>query len=419
MIEQIAPGTYAYNLPLALWLDRDLDILALRVVLQDLLDRHEELRASVRTDADGPLVRIATEPELPFQQVFLTSVAEDDLRDRMRADLRHPFDLAEGPLVRATLYTLGDGRHALLLTFHHLVFDGESIALLLAGLERGYRTVREGHPLPSERPARGYADFTAWQRELLAGPQGRRLRAYWVERLRGRNTTVPLPLDRPRPPVPGFRGASVDGRIPAVVAERARALASAERTSLFGVMLAGWFALLHRYSDQDDIAVGTPTAGRPPSGYEDVLGYFMNMVVLAERVDGREAFRALARRVHRTVLDALEHSAYPLITLAEELRREDPASSAAPFNVAFYFQNWTRGVGDGSVVLGPVEGVHQEGEFDLTLEVVEETEGCRYSSNTTPTCSTPPRWSVSEPTSLSSSPPQWTCPTPRSATWIS
>ncbi|MEU5796214.1 amino acid adenylation domain-containing protein [Streptomyces sp. NPDC047813] len=381
VIEQIAPGTYAYNLPLALWLDRDLDVLALRAVLQDLVDRHAELRATVHAGDEGPYARLATEPELPFQQVFLTSRSDAELRERMRADLRRPFELAAGPLIRATLYTLGDGRNALLLTFHHLVFDGVSIALLLRELEHGYRALLAGRALPAEHPARGYADFTAWQRELLAGAEGRRLRAYWTERLRGRRTTVPLPLDRPRPAVPGFHGASLDGHIPAAVADRARALAGAEQTSLFGVVLAAWFTLLHRYSDQADIAVGTPTVGRPASGFDDTLGYFMNMVVLAERVDGAEEFRALVRRVHRTVLDALEHSAYPLITLADDLRRADP-EAGAPFNVAFYFQNWTRTArrdasGD-AVVLGPVEGVHQEGEFDLTLEVVEQEQGCRY-----------------------------------------
>ncbi|MFF0854551.1 amino acid adenylation domain-containing protein [Streptomyces sp. NPDC003280] len=382
VIEQIAPGTYAYNLPLALWLDRDLDVLALRTVLQDVVDRHDALRATIRTGEDGtPHVRVAAEPELPFQQVFLTARDDDELRDRMRAELRRPFELPTGPLVRVTLYTLGDGRNALLLTFHHAVFDGVSIALLLRELEDGYRAVRAGRTPDPRRPARDYAGFAAWQRDLLAGDEGARLRAHWTERLRGRRTTVPLPLDRPRPAVPGHRGASLDGHLPADVTDRARALAAAEQTSLFGVVLAAWFALLHRYADQDDIAVGTPTAGRPPSGYDDVLGYFMNMVVLAERVDGAEEFRALLGRVHRTVLDALEHSAYPLITLAEDLRRADP-EAGAPFNVAFYFQNWTRAARTGeaadAVVLGPVEGVHQEGEFDLTLEVVEQAEGCRY-----------------------------------------
>ncbi|MEU1133258.1 SDR family NAD(P)-dependent oxidoreductase, partial [Streptomyces sp. NPDC005900] len=183
VIEQIAPGNCAYNLPLAFWLDDHVDVLTLRVVLQDLLDRHEELRASVREGEGGPFARIAAEPELPFRQVFLTSVADSDLRDRIHAELREPFDLAEGPLLRATLYTLGDGRQALLLTVHHLVLDGLSIPLLLTEVERGYRALREGRPLPTERPARTFADFCAQQRELLAGARAERLRSYWLDRL--------------------------------------------------------------------------------------------------------------------------------------------------------------------------------------------------------------------------------------------
>ncbi|MFJ9843656.1 amino acid adenylation domain-containing protein [Kitasatospora sp. NPDC101155] len=378
VIEQIAPGNHAYNLPLAFWLDPAVDVPALRLVLQDALDRHEELRATIRTDGGEPYVRIAAEPELPFQQVFLTAVADDALRERIHAEARRPFDLARGPLLRATVYTLGDGRQALLLTVHHLVLDGLSIPLLLQEVERGLRAVAEGRPLPTERPARTFGDFTAWQREQLAGPEGERLRAYWVERLRERRTAVALPLDRPRPALPTFRGESVSGRIPAEVSERARSLAAAERTSLSSVMLAAFFALLHRYGGQDDIAVGTPTAGRPPSGYDDVLGYFMNMVVLAERVDAQEAFRTLAHRLHRTVLGALEHGSYPLFTLAEELRRLDPSASAAPFNVAYYFHNWARDLTGAGTVRGRVEGVHQEGEFDLTLDLVDAPEGCRY-----------------------------------------
>ncbi|WP_341720553.1 amino acid adenylation domain-containing protein [Micromonospora sp. FIMYZ51] len=377
VFEQIAPGNYAYNLPVTFWLAPDVDVLALRVVLQDLLDRHEELRATVHSGDDGPYARIAAEPELPFQQVYLTSAADDDLRDRVRADARRPFDLARGPLLRATLYTLGDGRQALLLAVHHLVLDGVSIPLLVQQVERGYRAVRAGAELPADRPARTFADFTAWQRERLAGPEGQRLRAYWLERLHGRQTTVALPLDRPRPAGPRFAGASLEGRLPAAVSAQARALAQAERTSLSSVLLAAFLAVLHRYSDQADVAVGMPTAGRP-SGYDDVLGYFMNMVVLAERVDGREAYADLLRRVHRTVLGALDHSAYPLLSLAEELRRADPAAPATPFNVAFYFHNWARDVSADGVLRGALDGVHQEGEFELTLDLVDEPEGCRY-----------------------------------------
>ncbi|WP_435103801.1 amino acid adenylation domain-containing protein [Arhodomonas sp. AD133] len=378
VIEQIAPGNYAYNLPLAFWLAHDVDVLALRVALQALVDRHEALRATVRDDHDGPRMHIAAEPELPFQQVYLTTVSEHELRDRMRAELRRPFDLATGPLIRATLYSMGDGRQALLLTFHHMIFDGLSIDLILEELERGYAAARQGNEPATEAPRSRYADFVAAQQAMLAGDEGERLRNYWTERLQGRATVMPLPFDRPRPAVPGFRGASLDGHIPARVIERARALAKSEQTSLFGVLIAAYFALLSRYTDQRDVAVGTPTSGRPPGAYEDALGYFMNMVVLAEHVEDEEPFRALVRRLHRCVLAALDHSALPLISVADALQRAQPGSPSTPFNVAFYFQNWVdTGPRDG-LVRDAVEGVHQEGEFDLTLEVVEQAQGCRY-----------------------------------------
>ncbi|MGW3567955.1 amino acid adenylation domain-containing protein, partial [Streptomyces sp. NPDC000941] len=377
-VEQLAPGNSAYNLPLAFWLAPDVDVSSLRTALRHLLERHEQLRAAVAAERDEPSMRVAARQGLPFQQVFLPTATDAELRDRVNADMRQPFDLSAGPLVRATLYTLDDGRQVLLLTVHHMVLDGVSIPLLLADLERGYGAVRDGCPLPADRPDRTYAEFTAWQHALLAGAEGERLRDYWIGRLRDRRTTVPLPLDRPRPPVPGFRGATVEGRLPAAVTERARALAAAERASLSSVMLAVYFALLHRYSDQADIAVGTPTASRPASGYDDVVGYFMNMVVLAERVEGDEAFRGLVGRVHRTVLQALQHSAYPLMTLTEELNRQVPGSGGKLFDVAFYFHNWTRDLRDDGLVRGRVDGVHQEGEFDLTLDLVDHPEGCRY-----------------------------------------
>ncbi|QWF85158.1 D-alanine--poly(phosphoribitol) ligase subunit 1 [Amycolatopsis sp. CA-230715] len=380
VIEQLAPGNSAYNLPLAFWLAPDVDISRLRRALQHVVDRHEQLRATVAIDTnrDEPCMTVAAHRPLPFQQVFLPTTVDAELKDRVNADARQPFDLADGPLVRAAVFTLDDGRQALLFTVHHLVLDGVSIPLFLADLERGYRALQDGRPLPADRPSATYGEFAVRQRALLAGDEGHRLRDYWVERLRGRQTAVPLPVDRPRPPMPSFRGATIQGHLTGAVTEQARAFAATERVSLSSVMLAAYFALLYRYSEQAEIAVGTPTASRPPHGYDDVVGYFMNMVVVHERVDRHEDFRGLARRVHRTVLGALQHGSYPLITLTEELNRQAPGTGSRLFDVAFYFHNWTRELREDGVVRGRVDGVHQEGEFDLTLDLVDHPEGVRY-----------------------------------------
>ncbi|WP_143676057.1 non-ribosomal peptide synthetase, partial [Streptomyces milbemycinicus] len=367
VIERTAPGNYAYNLPLAFWLDPDVDVAALRAALRSMVDRHPQLRARVVGE------RQVVDPgrEVAFTERRLDTSSTGDMaavREAARACLREPFDLAAGPLLRATLFGLADGRHVLLLTFHHIVFDGVSIPVFLRELSAFYR-----QSPPAGAPKATFADFVREQQDLLASERGERLRAYWLRQLAGELPALRLPLDRPRPVVPGYRGASLEGRLEAGPIEAAGRLADDEGTSLFCVLLAAYVTLLHGYAPGDRVLVGTPVAGRPSPQYADVLGYFMNMVVLKHDLDPEQDFRTLLRGVRDTVLEALEHSDYPLLTLAQELR-----APGRLFDTAFYFQNWVKDGGDTAPVAGVFPGVHQEGEFDITLEVVEEPEGARY-----------------------------------------
>ncbi|QNP68365.1 amino acid adenylation domain-containing protein [Streptomyces roseirectus] len=377
VIERMNPGTYAYNLPLAFRLDPATDVGALRLALQHLVDRHDSLRSAIRTTDDGPVRTVAAWQELHFQQRHLAVTEETAVRDRVREEARRPFDLEHGPLLRVTLFTQGDGGQVLLLAFHHIVFDGVSIAAFLREMATAYRELRAGR-VPDTAPVEAtFADFTAWQRELLASPEGERLRAYWLRRLDAGTEPLALPYDRPRPRVPGHRGAAVEGRMDAELVSLARQFAAEQRTSLFAVLLGGYFTLLQRYTQQRGIRVGTPAAGRPAVKFEDTLGYFMNMVVLEADVDPGKDFAALAAQVHRTVLDALEHAHLPLITLTDALRQAGRADTADLFRTAFYFQNWVE-PGDRDPVREVFHGVHQEGEFDVTLEIVEGATDCAY-----------------------------------------
>ncbi|MFJ2773105.1 amino acid adenylation domain-containing protein [Streptomyces sp. NPDC087300] len=363
VIERTAPGNYAYNLPLAFWLEPDTDEAALHAALRSMVHRHPQLRVRVSGDRQT----VVPEQEVAFKRVRLATSDVAEVREAARDRVREPFDLARGPLLRVTLFVLADGRQVLLLTFHHIVFDGLSIAVFLRELSAYYRQ----RPPVGEPPAT-FADFVNWQTELLGSAHGERLRAYWLGRLSGELPALQLPLDRPRPAVPSYRGASVEGRIGARQIEAARRLAADERTSLFTVLLTAYAALLHRYTQQDRILIGTPVAGRPTAQYADVLGYFMNMVVLQYDIDDDQDFRGLLREARDTVVEALEHSDYPLLTLAQELR------ASRLFDTAFYFQNWVEDDTDTAPVAAVFPGVHQEGEFDVTLEVVEEPEGARY-----------------------------------------
>ncbi|MEV0637360.1 amino acid adenylation domain-containing protein [Streptomyces sp. NPDC050619] len=377
VIERMTPGTYAYNLPLALRLDPAVDIGALRRALQSIVDRQDSLRSTIRTTDDGPVRTVAAWQELHFQQRFLAVSDEAAVRERIREEARRPFDLEHGPLLRVTLFTPADGGQVLLLAFHHIVFDGVSIAAFLRELTSAYQDARAGRP-PAASPATAtFADFTAWQRDMLAGPEGERLRDYWLRRLEGGVEPPALPYDRPRPALPGHRGAAVEGRLDAELVRTAREFAAERRTSLFAVLLSAFFTLLHRYTHQRGIRIGTPAAGRPAARFDDTLGYFMNMVVLQADVDPDQDFGALAGQVHRTVLEALEHAHLPLISLTEAMRQAGRTDTADLFRVAFYFQNWVE-KGDRDPVRGVFDGVHQEGEFDLTLDVVEGPADCSF-----------------------------------------
>uniref|UniRef100_UPI00114CA987 non-ribosomal peptide synthetase n=1 Tax=Streptomyces sparsogenes TaxID=67365 RepID=UPI00114CA987 len=364
VIARTAPGNYAYNLPLAFWLDPDVDVAALRAALRSMVDRHPQLRARVV----GERQVVDPDGELAFTERRLDTSDVNAVREAALACVREPFDLAAGPLLRATLFGLADSRHVLLLTFHHIVFDGVSIPVFLRELSAFYR-----QSPPAGAPEATFADFVREQRDLLASERGGRLRDYWLRQLAGELPALRLPLDRPRPVVPSYQGASLEGRLEAGPVEAAGRLADDEGTSLFCVLLAAYVMLLHGYAPGDRVLVGTPVAGRPSPRYAGVLGYFMNMVVLKHDLDPQRDFRTLLRGVRDTVVEALEHSDYPLLTLAQELR-----APGRLFDTAFYFQNWVKDGGDTAPVAGVFPGVHQEGEFDITLEVVEEPEGARY-----------------------------------------
>ncbi|MGY1495190.1 SDR family NAD(P)-dependent oxidoreductase [Streptomyces sp. QTS52] len=371
IVNRVAPDNAAYNVPLALWLDPRVDAEALRGTLQDLVDRHEALRTTVTVENRQPTQHVAARQEADLRHERLDSADEEALRERMRAERARPFDLAGGPLLRVTLYSLPDGRRALLAVVHHIVFDGVSIGVVLRELEDAYRARVAGTAWTPSPPSARFADFVAWQRNLLAGPEGVRLRDYWLNRVTGPVPEPALPTDRPRPAEPRFLGASVEGRIDAALVARARAFAATERVSLFSVMLAGYYAVLRHYGDQDRILVGTPTAGRPGDRFDETLGCFMNMVVIDGRVPLDHTFRSVVAEVHRDTLAALQHGEYPLITLIEQLRQEGRLTGSDLFRAAFYYQNWVRPQEHTGLVNGMVGGVHQEGEFDLTLEIVE------------------------------------------------
>ncbi len=376
-IEQLAPGGFSYNVPLFARLTGPLDVAALEYSLGAIVQRHEALRTTF-TEMDGqPVQRIAPELALTLPVEALETLTEAEryreLQRRAELEAQRPFDLRRGPLIRAKLLRLAASEHVLLLVLHHIVCDGWSLGVLLRELEALYRAFCLG--TRSSLPALPvqYADFAVWQRQWLRGEVLETQLAWWKEQLAGAPPVLELPTDRPRPPVQSFRGAFLMVPLPAALSAELRRVCLEERVTLFMALLAGFQALLSRYSGQPDIVIGSPIAGRNRQEVESLIGFFVNTLALRIRADGDASFRELLRRVRETCLGAYAHQEVPFEQLVEALKPTRDLSRSPLFQVMFALQNAPTAMELSGVSLEALDLQTGMAKFDLTL-LVRETE---------------------------------------------
>ncbi|HEX6863967.1 MAG TPA: amino acid adenylation domain-containing protein, partial [Thermoanaerobaculia bacterium] len=327
-LDQMEPGSAAYNMPFAARLDGELDIEAFRQALEGIVQRHEALRTTFQAGSDGRPVQIIAAPAPLALPVIDLSAGE--VQYRLEAEARLPFDLARGPLLRALLLRLGPESHVALVVQHHIVSDGWSIGVFLRELSALY----EGSPLP-DLPVQ-YADYAVWQRSW---PRLDAQLAWWRERLAGAPQVLELPADRPRPPVRSLRGGERSVRLSAGLAHELQALGRQEGATLFMVLLAAFQALLQRYTGQDDLLVGSPVAGRGERQLEPLIGFFVNDLVLRADLSGNPAFPVFLSRVRDGALAAYAHQDVPFERLVEELRPERDRSRPPLVQVMLALQN--------------------------------------------------------------------------------
>ncbi|MFL5385473.1 MAG: amino acid adenylation domain-containing protein [Longimicrobiaceae bacterium] len=370
-LDRMHPGP-AYNVYTRLRLPGGTDEAALERSLGEIVRRHQSLRTTFR-ERDGVPTQVVAPFAgwvLPVEELSALEPAEREARAKRRAaeEAGRPFDLATGPLFRATLLRLGVEGHELLLTLHHIVIDGWSMELLRRELAVLYAAYAEGRESPLPEPAVQYADFAVWQRERLRGAVLDRQLAWWKERLAGASEVLELPADRPRPAVRTQRGGSVSTLLPAEVVERLEALARAEGATLFMVLLGAFQALLSMYGGGDDVVVGTPVAGRTRPEVEGVIGCFVNTLVLRTEVGGDPSFRELVRRVREVTLGAYDHQEVPFERLVAELRPERSLRHSPLFQVMFTLDEAGGGAPLPGLAAVPVVACERETtKFDLTL----------------------------------------------------
>ncbi len=348
VLHQLTPGLTAYQIPAAVRLRGRLDVAALERALGEIVRRHEALRTRFPLRDGEPVQAVDPPAPLSLPGIDLSVVPADrrdaEARRRAMAEALRPFDLERGPLLRLLLLRSGPEEHILALVVHHLVFDGWSTAVFLRELSVFYSAFLQGLPSPWPEPVIQYADWAVWQSDWLRGEALEEQLRWWRGHLESAPRVLDLPVDFPHPPLETHAGAAVPVRLPEALVAGVRALARAPGgedgpATLFMILLAAFQALLARLSGQETVSTGTHVAGRDRLESEDLIGFFVNTVVIRADLDGDPSGRELIARVREGILGAFAHQDLPFEKLVEALNPARDLRRSPLFQAAFTLQN--------------------------------------------------------------------------------
>ncbi|MCY8754650.1 amino acid adenylation domain-containing protein, partial [Bacillus inaquosorum] len=354
VLQQLDEGV-AYNMPAVLELEGALDVAKLYAVCKELISRHEPLRTSFVSGADGePVQRIHT--EVPFTLSTETAI-EGFIR---------PFDLSQAPLFRAGLIKVTNEKHVLLVDMHHIISDGVSVQLLIREFTDLYAN-RQLKPLRIQ-----YKDYAVWQQQFKKGDSYQKQETYWLQQFSGDLPALELPTDKRRPAERHFTGGKVTFQLDKEITARIKRLANKNRSTLYMTLLALYSAFLSRLSGQDDIVIGSPIAGRPHADLEAVLGMFVNTLALRTRPAGNMTFEEFLKEVRQTALEAYEHQDYPFEELVDKLGVQREMSRNPLFDTTLVLQNMEQQkLKMKDVQLRWNDLQHPISKFDISLYVTE------------------------------------------------
>ncbi|MCK1637528.1 amino acid adenylation domain-containing protein [Bradyrhizobium sp. 157] len=376
------PGGTAYTVASTIRLKGKLDHAALSRAITKIVQRHEVLRTTfVATDGRARQV-IHDALDVDFRHRDLRGCPAEHAGEIRRSELGKPFDLVNGPLLRAVLLQCADDAHELLLLAHHIVVDGWSLDVMLeelAGLYRNGIGHDAGRP---PVPMMQYADFAVWQRNWLAAGEGDRQLAYWRAKLGDTHPVLALPHDRPHMATQSHAGDTIGLATDGALAARLREIAAKHRVSVFMLLLGAYQALLYRYTGQSDLRIGVPVAGRRHAQLERLIGCFVNTLVLRAEIADEATFPNLLRQVKDTVIEALAHQDLPFEMLVDGLRPERSGGHNPLFQAKFNYMTAPRGFDSVEGLTAEIDIIDLAGShFDLALDVVDGASGMKATFN--------------------------------------
>jgi amino acid adenylation domain-containing protein/FkbM family methyltransferase len=379
-LDQLQPGNFFFNMPVAFRLTGRLDAALLERAVNEVIKRHESLRTTFSEVEGQPIQVIAPGLRLTVEFVDLSHLpqAERDTETSRLAtrEAQRPFDLQHGPLLRAALLRTGAEEHVALFTMHHIVSDGWSMGVLVQEVTQAYAALSRGEEPRLGDLAVQYADYAVWQREWLNGDVLENQLSYWREQLGGELAALDLPTDRTRPAVQTYRGARQAVKLSPALTATLKGLGRQEGATLFMTLLAAFQVLLYSYSKQEEIVVGTDVANRNQLEIEPLIGFFINQLVLRTDLSGDPSFRELLSRVRAVTLGAYAHQDLPFDKLVDALKPERDTSRSPLFQVKLVLQNVPfESLELPGLTLSPVEFEGGKANLDLTLFMGESAEG--------------------------------------------
>lgn len=366
-LHNLSPENTAYNIVRAARIRTKLDVQALRSTFQKLINRHAALRTTFTTRNEKPIQIVHKYMEVSFQHEDASKWSDEDLNSRLKADVYRPFDLETGPLIKACLYSKSPTNHYVLIAIHHIVSDLWSLAILLNELSMLYAAEKSGEKLSFAPLEFEYADFVNEQAEILTGEEGERLWAYWKKQLSGDLPVLNLPADHPRSSSQIYHGKIQTFKLEEDLTRKIKLFCREQGITLYIALLAAFQVMLHRYTGQEDIIVGSPKLGRSRKFLQSA-GYFVNPIALRGDLSGNPTFLSFLDRLRQTTLEAFKYGDYPLAFLVERLNPSRYLNQSPIFQVMFSLQKTTKFIDSENFapfILGETGGKIDLGEIAL------------------------------------------------------
>ncbi|TRX31760.1 amino acid adenylation domain-containing protein [Flavobacterium sp. ZT3R18] len=381
VLSEITGNTAIYNMPSQLTLKGTYDVAYFSKAIEATLDRHEALRTTFKVNKEGEVRQVVkTTEELGFTVDYIdyrSDLHQDTNVDLyIKEDAYAPFDLTNGPLVRASILQLSDDEYVFYYNIHHIISDGWSMDVLAKDVFAFYEQYSEGKQNELTTLKIQYRDYAAWQQNQLQQEQNNSHKDYWLKSLAGELPTLDLPYQKARPPIKTYAGNNLKTYISPDLTNRLRKYGQNQGGSLFIGLLAVWNVLFHKYTAGKDVIIGTPVAGRDHADLNDQIGFYINMLPLRNTIDVEESFESFYNTVKEKTIQSYEHQMYPFDSLVDDLDIRNDTSKSAIFDVMLVLQNIRDAVESTNLNPGAFTTIEDKGykvaKFDMDIAFQEQ-----------------------------------------------